>query len=488
MLHITEHIRSLEELHAFLEQNHTRAPFTKSILAQVFSGPCDQSWISEVCASIRAFYPGAVIIGATTSGEICKGRALNNTTVVSLSFFSYSAVELCHQTLRPGDEKLAGEFLQKKILDSPGPVRGLLLFSTPRPLNCNELIKSILDRMPDLPLFGAIASGFEKGMRPLVFCDGLVLDSGIAAVLFTGADLRISRDAFLGWTPIGNTMTATKTEGPKVLEIDGVPALDIYRKYLGISDHSTFLYDAMEFPLLYRKGNHLLATTAVYAHEDGSITYSVEIAEGEKIQFSYAHIDTITEGMGGMLDKISRFSPEAIYLYSCFTRRFLLQEDIDIEISEFDDMAPSSGFFTGGEFCNIGVVNSYLNTTIVMVSVAEGEGRPLTRKQMKQATCGDPIHLRHSRILRKFSHFLKAVTDDLVNANGELKKQMEEIRELRQIIPICSGCKKIRDDKGYWNQLETYLKTHSNIDFTHGICPECARKLYPQLYEKDFPE
>ncbi len=63
----------------------------------------------------------------------------------------------------------------------------------------------------------------------------------------------------------------------------------------------------------------------------------------------------------------------------------------------------------------------------------------------------------------------------------ELKQALEEIKTLRGILPICSNCKKIRDDKGYWNRIESYLETHSDAVFSHSICKECARELYPEL-------
>ncbi len=53
-----------------------------------------------------------------------------------------------------------------------------------------------------------------------------------------------------------------------------------------------------------------------------------------------------------------------------------------------------------------------------------------------------------------------------------------EVKILRGLLPICSSCKKIRDDKGYWNQIESFIQTHAHVTFSHGICPECLRKLY----------
>ncbi len=70
--------------------------------------------------------------------------------------------------------------------------------------------------------------------------------------------------------------------------------------------------------------------------------------------------------------------------------------------------------------------------------------------------------------------------DNLIN---ELQMALKEIKTLRGILPICSACKKIRDDQGYWNRLEAYLYKHSEATFSHGLCPDCARKLYPELYD-----
>jgi hypothetical protein len=70
------------------------------------------------------------------------------------------------------------------------------------------------------------------------------------------------------------------------------------------------------------------------------------------------------------------------------------------------------------------------------------------------------------------------------NAVREREKVLEDIRILRGFLPICAWCKKIRDDEGYWTQIEEYIQRHSEADFSHGICPECAKKLSPESYMK----
>lgn len=64
---------------------------------------------------------------------------------------------------------------------------------------------------------------------------------------------------------------------------------------------------------------------------------------------------------------------------------------------------------------------------------------------------------------------------------AELEASLAKVRRLSGLLPICSSCKKIRDDKGYWNRLESYIAKHSEADFSHGICPDCAHRLYPEL-------
>ena len=66
----------------------------------------------------------------------------------------------------------------------------------------------------------------------------------------------------------------------------------------------------------------------------------------------------------------------------------------------------------------------------------------------------------------------------------ELKEALSNVKVLSGLLPICASCKKIRNDKGYWEQIEMYVRDHSDADFSHGICPDCAKKLYPDFYEE----
>ena len=67
--------------------------------------------------------------------------------------------------------------------------------------------------------------------------------------------------------------------------------------------------------------------------------------------------------------------------------------------------------------------------------------------------------------------------------NKKLEQALEEVKRLQGILPICANCKKIRDDTGYWQQIESYIRDHSEAKFSHGICPDCTKKLYPEFHD-----
>ena len=70
---------------------------------------------------------------------------------------------------------------------------------------------------------------------------------------------------------------------------------------------------------------------------------------------------------------------------------------------------------------------------------------------------------------------------------AELEDALSKVKTLSGLLPICSGCSKIRDDKGYWSQVEGYIQEHTDAQFTHGLCPDCVRKYFPEMEAANLP-
>jgi PAS domain S-box-containing protein len=112
--------------------------------------------------------------------------------------------------------------------------------------------------------------------------------------------------------------------------------------------------------------------------------------------------------------------------------------------------------------------------------LASGEVRPVE-------VYSGPIMLKGNQLLYSIVHDIserKKAEEERERLILELRDALSKIKTLSGLLPICASCKKIRDDKGYWRQIESYIKEHSEVDFSHGICPACMKKLYPELSDK----
>ena len=88
-----------------------------------------------------------------------------------------------------------------------------------------------------------------------------------------------------------------------------------------------------------------------------------------------------------------------------------------------------------------------------------------------------PIILYYGKLLLEIAKTEEA----LRTRTTELENALADVKQLSGLLPICASCKDIRDDKGYWNAIERYISTHSDATFTHGLCPDCAKRLYPDV-------
>ncbi|MBN1933702.1 MAG: response regulator [Anaerolineae bacterium] len=78
---------------------------------------------------------------------------------------------------------------------------------------------------------------------------------------------------------------------------------------------------------------------------------------------------------------------------------------------------------------------------------------------------------------------LRALQKQLAQRVCELEEALAQVKTLRGLLPICANCKKVRDDQGYWQDVEVYVRDHSDVDFSHGICPDCFKQLYPEYVD-----
>lgn len=146
---------------------------------------------------------------------------------------------------------------------------------------------------------------------------------------------------------------------------------------------------------------------------------------------------------------------------------------MDLEMPDMDGLEASQQIL---KTCPtpIVVVSAYDTSNLVRRAGLAGVGAYLTKPP-------------NSHDLERAIIIAMARFDDMValrQLNSQLQTTLEQVKTLQGLLPICTSCKNIRDDEGYWHQVEIYIRHRAEVEFTHSICPDCMQSLYPDLYKK----
>lgn len=419
-------IQDKTDLLRFLLAPTFRAEVQKAaaILVQVYSASGDPVWIGAILEVLAEHLPKAVVAGATTIGEIAQGRTLASTTAISFSLFAASRVTAIFEPAGPGAGLEAGRRIGQAIADLGPEVAGVLLLATTNTMDVSELLRGMAEEDGAYPIFGGGAGGYDSQQHALVFLGRQFLDCGVVALALTGPDLHVEAHHYLGWRPMTREMRITATEGMWVQTVDGIPAFEVYRRYLGIANDPDFFLNALEFPFLLERQGLSLARVPFAAGPSGALRFGGDIFEGERFRLAYGHPTAIQAESIELQKKIRAAQPEGIFLYSCICRRCLLQEDSELETLPFERIAPTTGFYTFGEFFGRDRELRVLNATLVAVAIREGppgpEPAPVLEALVRPAP-SDPLAGKHSRVVDRLVHFVGAVTAELEEANERLR-------------------------------------------------------------------
>lgn len=408
----------------------------KSLLVQIFSANENADWYLMLSTYLKKYYQSAVIVGASAVGEIFDGQLNTETTILIFSFFDDTQLHLFSSECHAGIENRVGKSLFNKINSLNVKVKGVLLLTTPVSSDSTTLFKAFTEEKPDYHIFGGGAGDYANERKTLVFDGSTCFSSGVVAVSFSGDSICIEPFTYLGWIPLTQEMTITKVDNLSVKTIDGNPAFSVFKKYLGLQYSNQFFQNVLEFPFLIQRNGETIARVPFFVDEsDDSIEFLADIYEGEKFRIGYGNPQNIINESIHIQRQMSLFQPEAIFLYSCICRRFLMQKDVELETLPFNQIAPAAGFYTFGEFFSNGCTSSLLNSTMVAVGMREGEpGKNLKVKafdtQQNLSNSSDPFAQKHARILSHLLHFINVTIGELEDQNKKLKALNDQKNEL----------------------------------------------------------
>lgn len=350
-----------------------------NVFFEIFTQCNDLDEIREITSYLDDYFPEANYYGCQSFGNIIDGKLSKDRTLIVCSVFEYETTKTNLIYIDPIDENAEYKSLDDlwAYCNECEWVKGVELTVTYEASNMLKIGEDPINLREDVQVFGAVA------ISPLdlvteqsyIFAKNRGFsDKAAIAVILGGEDLHIATSHHKGWNGLGKHFTITKCEGKVIHEIDGEPAMDIYRKYLGIDSDENFLDDTMKFPMLVNQHGVDCIRIPMMNEDKDAIELTVNVKNNNKVRLSYGEPSTIISEVNRYVEDIYKFAPETIRIYSCAVRRAFWGDDgVSNETSMLDGIASTVGFYTRGELLRIGDYLEYFNATIVSCLVREGE-------------------------------------------------------------------------------------------------------------------
>lgn len=341
----------------------------RSVLIQIFSGVLDPDYLRALSRSILHTLPDAVLIGATSGGEISEGKMLDETVVISLSLFDRTDLHSIH--LMNDDSETMGAAVAKTIVGDE--TKCVIMFSDGIKCNGDAILRGFSSCCSnDIVVAGGMAGDNYHFKTTYCMHGEEVFEHGVVAVALSNPDLEVFHTYALNWNPIGKKMTVTKSDKNIVYEIDHQPIRDIYAKYLGEDVVQKMPASTIEFPLIMHSGNVDIARSMIAIPSDGEgIIYAGELPEGTEVRFGIGSPHMVGESSKKSYFLARQNPIEGLFVYSCVARKTFLGKGLETEFSPLAHLASLSGFFTYGEFYHGTDGNKLLNVTTTVLGLSE---------------------------------------------------------------------------------------------------------------------
>jgi hypothetical protein len=368
------------------------APLAQSAqLVLVFGGTAvlqDTSLVGQ----IREFYPVAHMLGCSTAGEICGTEVSDDSLVVTAIHFEHTLVRAAQVSLDANpDSQQAGELLGRALPHAVAAAAAgteerlvhVLVLSDGLSVNGSDLVRGLSKHLPEgVAVTGGLAGDGARFGETLVFRNDVPQKGAISAVGLYGSRLKVGFGSMGGWDPFGPERLVTRARGNVLFELDGRPALALYKQYLG--EHAQGLpATGLLFPLSVRAnpGETPLVRTILSVDEgQQSVTFAGDVPEGARARLTKANVDRLVEGAADAA-RASRLSgtaaPELALLISCVGRKLVLKQRVEEEVESVRDIlgaqAVLAGFFSYGEIApfSAGERSELHNQTMTITTFTE---------------------------------------------------------------------------------------------------------------------
>ncbi len=279
----------------------------------------------------------------------------------------------------------------------------------------------------NLPVFGAKAGRNIRVKNTAHVYGTKCYDNAIVSVIFQSKDLSVFMENDLGWQEIGSSKVISKVDGDRIVsEIDGMPAVDVYKKYLKVSANEYFVQNVCEFPFIIHRNGERIARVPQGFDENGAIIFNSDVFQGEHFRLSYSVPKKLLQKTNDDIKDFSWLRPEAVYFFECGNRqRFLREEyfnELNLYENFFKECSSTTGYSELYSTPNDSIAD--LNSALVIVALTEN---PESKDLFKSADVGISFDENEKNdqevpFVERILTFLESTSKELDDLNKELGK------------------------------------------------------------------
>lgn len=402
-----------KKLNSFIEENIDK---NSNLLIQLLCGSNNTKKVQSILDLLIDKLPYAKIIGASTAGEIVNGKIQRDTIQISFSIFENTTIETCHY--EESSFEVGVKVTKECIKDN---TKAVIAFSETFKGDSEAFLNGFTSRNNYIPIAGGNAGDNSEFKKTFIIKDKEIYFKGIVLATLNNESLCVSSQYSLEWTPVGREMIVTKSDKDIIYEIDNMPVRDIFSFYLGKETTLDLPSSANEFPLVKVEDGVSIARAIVSVTTDGAFVFAGHVKNGDKVRFAIGNVEDILNNASLIQKKIAKKPVEATYIYSCSVRYDFLQEQLNHEFGLIDEIAPSIGMFTYGEFFHFKQGNKLLNITTTTLSVSEVSSLSKNKDIARYST--------KNSMLKSLTHLVNVSQDELddnINILNQYKSILDE--------------------------------------------------------------
>lgn len=309
--------------------------------------------------SLKSLHPHALLIGCSTAGEIIGTRVLDDSVVATAIEFEKTAIEFVSIAVdSPEKSEQAAEALMAQL--NPQGLRHVIVLSEGLNVNGSQLVKGLRKGLPEgVSVTGGLAGDGADFQSTFILSGNVGIRSNrVAAIGFYGNNLEFSYGSFGGWDSFGIDRRVTKSQNNILYEIDGQPALQLYKSFLG-EQASQLPASGLLFPLSLRTAvdeQPVVRTILAINEEEQSITFAGDLPEGSFVRLMKANTDRLIHGAvraAELIKKTESATEGLAILISCVGRKLVLKQMVEEEVEGVHETLGEkfaiTGFYSYGE-------------------------------------------------------------------------------------------------------------------------------------------